>query len=238
MEKDEHALGIRYLALLGDYLRREDDRALPAVRALSGEFARRQVGPEEVVAMHEQALAELLPAFPTALAAELAVRSMTFLRLAMRGFGLEPLRPYLETAVSSRFVCQIFRELETAFHLPDAARVAIGRKYADNFEGDLANRLDMFRLQGLGNLELAGVDEEHGELLFVGHDLFESQEEAEYPQDHFARGFLAQTVTTLVGRPMNCEEIACRAQGAAECRFVVTPVAPGPIANLRRLLDG
>lgn len=238
MDKDQHGLGARYLALLGDYLRREGERTLPALQALSSEFARLHIAPEDVAAMHERALAELLPAFPTAQAADAAIRSMAFLRLAVRGFGVDPLRPYLETAVTNRFVGQIFRELEAEFHIPDVARVAIGRKYADNFEGDLNNYLDMFRLQGLGTLTLESIDEQRGEIVFTGRDVFESYEAAEYPQDHFARGFLARAVSVLAGRPMNCEEVACQAQGAPECRFIVTPVTPGPIPNLRRLLEG
>lgn len=238
VEKDEHALSARYMALLADHLEREDDRALPALQALSGEFVRCQIGPEDVAAMHERALSELLPGFPTAQIALASLRSVTFLRYALRGFGVDPLRPYLETAVTNRFVGQILRELEAEFHIPDVARVRIGRKYAENFEGDLTNYLDMFRLQGLGNVALESIDEAHGELVFVGHDVFESYEASDYPQDHFTRGFLARTVSALTNREMNCEEVACQAQGTAECRFVVTPVVPGPIPNLRRLLEG
>ncbi|HHX39209.1 MAG TPA: hypothetical protein GX715_04525 [Armatimonadetes bacterium] len=238
VEMEEHPLCARYRELLADYLESEEARALPALRLLSGEFIRCQIGPEEVAAFHERALSELLPALPGERIAPASIRAAAFLRLALRGFGVDPLRPYLETSVTSRFVGQILRELEAEFHLPDVARIRIGSKYAENFEGDLANYLDMFRLQGLGNLTLESVDEAHGELLFTGRDVFESYETSDYPQDHFTRGFLARAVSILARRQMNCEEVACQAQGAPECRFVVTPVAPGPIPNLRRLLDG
>ncbi len=238
MEKEEQSLAARYRALLRDYLQREDDRAVAALQALSGEFMRCQIGPGDVVAMHERALGEHLPGLPSVQASDACLRSMTFLRLAMQGFGVDPLRPYLEASVTNRFVGQILRELETEFRMPDVARVAIGRKYADNFEGDLQNYLDMFRLQGLGNLSLDSVDDEQGEIVFTGHDIFESYEASDYPQDHFTRGFLARAVSLLTHRPMNCEEVDCQAQGASACRFVVTPVTPAPLPHLRRLLQG
>ena len=227
----------RYRELLADYLESEEARALPALRLLSGEFIRCQIGPEEVAAFTSARAERVAACHPGERIAPASIRAAAFLRLALRA-GVDPLRPYLETSVTSRFVGQILRELEAEFHLPDVARIRIGSKYAENFEGDLANYLDMFRLQGLGNLTLESVDEAHGELLFTGRDVFESYETSDYPQDHFTRGFLARAVSILARRQMNCEEVACQAQGAPECRFVVTPVAPGPIPNLRRLLDG
>ncbi|HOQ29068.1 MAG TPA: phosphatase RsbU N-terminal domain-containing protein [Armatimonadota bacterium] len=238
VEPEEHPLCARYRDLLAGYLEGGESQVMPALKLLSGEFIRCQIGPEEVAAFHERALKELLPTLPEERVAPASLQAAAFLRLALRGFGVDPLRPYLETSVTSRFVGQILRELEAEFHLPDVARIRIGSKYAENFEGDLANYLDMFRLQGLGNLTLKSVDEAHGELLFTGRDVFESYEASDYPQDHFTRGFLARAVSVLTRRQMNCEEVACQAQGAPECRFVVTPVAPGPIPNLRRLLDG
>ncbi|MBI3945638.1 MAG: hypothetical protein HY321_06955 [Armatimonadetes bacterium] len=238
MDREEQALSARYGALLADYLRRGGDRVLPALQALGGEFVRCHLGPEAVVAMHERALAEIFPTLPSAQVSATALRSMAFLGIAMRTFGVETLQPYLEAAVTNRFVGQILRELEADFHLPEVARVRMGRKYADNFEGDLSNYLDTFRLQGLGHLALESVEEGTGEVVFTGQGIFESYEPSDCPQDHFARGFLARAVAALAGRPMNCEEIDCQAQGSPACRFVVTPVAPGPIANLRRLLEG
>lgn len=238
VENEELPLGARYARLLRGYLHGDEQSALAALHALSGEFVNSHIGPDEVVVLHERALAEELAALPARQSGEASLHSLGFLRLALRGFGVDPLRAYLEAAVTNRFVGQILRQLEAEFHIPDVARVRIGRKYADNFEGDLGNYLDMFRLQGLGRLALESVDESHGELLFTGKDVFESYEPSEYPQDHFTRGFLARAVSALVGRPMNCEEIACRAQGAPECRFVVSPVTPGPIPDLRALLEG
>lgn len=238
MEQKQNMLSTRYRALLDDYLHRGGDRALQALQVLSGEFVRSYVGPEAVVAMHERALAEIFPTFPTAQVPEIALRSMTFLARAMRPFGLDPLQPYLEAAVTNRFVAQVLHDLEAEFHLPPVARAQMGRKYAQNFEGDLTNYLDTFRLQGLGQITLESVDEETGEVVFTGRGLFESYERADCPQDHFARGFLAEAVSRLVGRPMNCEEMSCQAQGASACHFVVSPVAPGPIPNLRQLLEG
>ncbi|MDH7568915.1 MAG: phosphatase RsbU N-terminal domain-containing protein [Armatimonadota bacterium] len=238
MDKEAQALSARYVALLGHYLRHSEEHPPSALRALGAEFVRCHIGPGAVAAMHERALAEHLPTLASTQVMDAALRSMRFLREALAGFGEDLLQPYIEATVTNRFVGRILRDLESEFHIPEVARMRMGRKYADNFEGDLANYLDTFRLQGLGFLELESVDEERGEVVFTGRDIFESEERCDYPQDHFTRGFLARAVSVLTQRPMNCEEVACEAKGAPRCRFVVSPVVPGPIPNLRRLLQG
>ncbi len=129
-----------------------------------------------------------------------------------------------EETVSRYLMSEIVRDLSEALPDREAAMLEAGRRFARRLSGSLKERLEAYERQGLGQLALSEVDGERPFATFVGRGLFESLESSEYPQDHFARGFLCETVRQLTGADVLCEEISCRARGDEECRFVVYPL--------------
>ncbi len=226
----------QYSKLLASFLKKRDTASLEEPRALGKELLKRLREPSEIINLHREALRQS-STVPGAISAEEYDLSLAFLAEVLRSYGLDPLRPLLEATVTSRFVAQVLRELESQSAIADVGRLRIGRRYADNIQGDLDNCLQIFQMQGLGALRIVAVSEEKGEIAIEGEDLFESVDKGSYPQDHFTRGFLAAVVTRLVGQKMNCEETTCQAKGDAVCRFVVSPVDSGPIENMKEKLS-
>lgn len=141
------------------------------------------------------------------------------------------------TTVSRRFLGEIIRDLRQRIDHPEVAMMDTGRQFAQRLSGTLSDHLAAFEAQGLGSLELETLDPVHHEVTFRGFRLFESVDESDYPEDHFTRGFLAQTVGKLVNQSMNCEETACEAQGFPCCRFVVYPAHAGGQPGLTTLAE-
>ncbi|HIE52212.1 MAG TPA: HAMP domain-containing protein, partial [Armatimonadetes bacterium] len=139
------------------------------------------------------------------------------------------------TMVSKRLLGELIHDLGQRIEYSEAVMFATGQQFANRLAGSLQEFLTAFADQGLGRLELESVNPEEGEALFRGYNLFESTKPADYPQDHFTRGFLAQVLSQLVEEPMNCEEIACAAQGADYCQFMVFSAQGGIVSALARL---
>jgi len=153
---------------------------------------------------------------------ELGLLAQTLNEMARR---LEAAQAQLRaTSVSRKLVGQILKDLGDQMREPMLAMYNTGGRLAEKLSGSLEERLQAFRQQGLGELELASEQPVQGELTFHGRGLFQAMTPSSRQADDFARGFLARTVELLAGVSCNCEELACQATGDAECVFVVYPL--------------
>ena len=143
-----------------------------------------------------------------------------------------------QETVSRYLMSEILRDLSESVPDKEAAMMEAGRRFARRLSGSLSERLETYERQGLGRIRLLEVDGKKPLAMFAGEVLFESLRSAEYPQDHFARGFLAETVEQLVGVRALCEEVACQARGDKECRFVVYPLGEADPERWRKALEG
>lgn len=133
-------------------------------------------------------------------------------------------RELKESAISRHLVGELIRDFSRQLRDAEVALYETGGRFAARLNGSLAEHLEGFRQQGLGRLALELVDPVSRRAIFNGKELFSSYEPGTVPQDHFAAGFLAETVSKLLGIRMDCEETECRATGAYACQFVVYPV--------------
>lgn len=133
-------------------------------------------------------------------------------------------RELKESAVSRHLVGELVRDFSRQLRDAQVALYETGGRFAARLSGSLPDHLEGFRQQGLGRLALELVDPASRRAIFAGKELFSSYEPGSVPQDHFAAGFLAETVSKLLGIRMDCEETLCRATGAFACQFVVYPV--------------
>ncbi|OIO95037.1 MAG: hypothetical protein AUJ92_08775 [Armatimonadetes bacterium CG2_30_59_28] len=225
-----------YASLLSKYLKQRDRATIEEPRDLGKALIKKHLEPSDIVRLHREALRECTT-IPGAISSEEFGRSMSFLSEVLRSYGLAPLRPLLDASVTTRFVAQVLQELQAQAAISDVGRLRIGRRYADNVQGDLENCLQIFHMQGLGLLSLESIQRGDGKVIVRGKDLFEGVGKGLYPQDHFTRGFLSAVVSRLTGQEMNCEEISCQGRGDKRCLFVVSPVDPGPIPNLEEKLN-
>ncbi|MDI6703936.1 MAG: hypothetical protein QME40_04610 [bacterium] len=148
------------------------------------------------------------------------------------------LMKWKEATVTRRFMGELLSDFVEETSASSISMFNIGKRFSERIEGNLKDHLDTFKGYGLGTLELEEIDEEEGEVSFVGRNLFESYKRSDYPQDHFAKGFLAKTVSKLAGVPeMNCEEMECVARGDEICRFIVCPTKRLKIMGLRKSLE-
>jgi len=215
----------RYGRLLQRFFDEGEESVQTEVASLARDLIREKNSPEDVVSLHRESVAGMND--PVRLR-----DSFRFLQLLMRIYGIDPLGELVQASVTTSFVARILRDLEGEVGITEVGRMRVGARYAQDIEGNLQNFLDMFHLQGLGRLAFVKVDPEAPSLVFYGEDLFESWGPSAYPQDHFTRGFLATVISRLLGEGMNCEEVACQAQGDPRCRFVVSPVRADSVIDL------
>jgi len=133
-------------------------------------------------------------------------------------------RELKESAISRHLVGEVIRDFSRQLRDAHVALYETGGRFASRLSGNLGDHLEGFRQQGLGRLALEMVDPGSRRAIFAGKDLFSSYEPGQVPQDQFAAGFLAETVSKLLGVKMDCEETECKATGAFVCQFVVYPV--------------
>ena len=127
---------------------RQESQVMPALRLLSGEFIRCQIGPME--RRSARARAERVAACPPGERIALLIRAAAFLRLALRASVLTRPPPPGDVRFFSRFVGQILRELEGRVP-PSGRRASASGVRSGELRGDLANPRYVPTARGLGN---------------------------------------------------------------------------------------
>ncbi len=112
----------------------------------------------------------------------------------------------------------------------------------DDPETSFRRLVENYRQMGYGELEVAHFDLKGPEARLVGRGLFETVVARQAgifrtPRsvDHYSRGMFAGFLSSLLGREVVCEEVACQFRGDANCEFVVLPFeglrSTGPISQ-------
>jgi predicted hydrocarbon binding protein len=90
--------------------------------------------------------------------------------------------------------------------------------------------VEMYRQTGYGDLEVTSFDLSKPEATLRGTNLFEAGlvgktgiYRSPRTVDHYTRGMFAGFLSSLAGREVICEELACQFRGDPACEFVVLP---------------
>ncbi len=90
--------------------------------------------------------------------------------------------------------------------------------------------VETYRQAGYGEIEVVSVDFDKPEAMLRGRNLFEAGLVGEAgiyrtprTADHYSRGMFAGFMSTLLGREVVCEEMACQFRGDEACEFVILP---------------
>ncbi len=152
---------------------------------------------------------------------------------------LGPVRAVVMTEAAYVFLLKVLHE-----HAPHALKYAfydMGYRVGEQLMGVVAGRaeqperafrylVETYRQAGYGDMEVLHFDLEGAEARLAGTNLFEAQVARasgvyRTPRcvDHYSRGMFAGFLSSLLGREVVCEELACQHRGDERCEFVVMP---------------
>lgn len=90
--------------------------------------------------------------------------------------------------------------------------------------------VETFKQAGYGDLAVESLDMSLPEAKLAGTNLFEVEVarasgiyRTPRSVDHYSRGMFAGFMSSLVGKEVSCEEVACQFRGDDRCEFVILP---------------